>query len=404
MALPGSGPLSIGDIVTEKGGTPTAGGNYSLQTLSTTDINSASAEKPDGVSPHALSEFYLYDHDSGPPSYTEFNTQYSEYVPVYVCGLRYWTPETIYSSDAILEVGSSVYSDSLGSTPAPDGWYSIDGIEFFSVVSGLVSLIADCETAINYTPTIELSYNETDSIAVCSGTPSTYYSYTDILGLEDYLYTDPLLDSATPSVNENLAPDGFYSDGDTVYEIGGGDNWVVDIFPCDTPPTYNEFELYFDASSATTACNSGTPVTKYSLDTVLTNSSVIWNNNDGTGVPTNGFYSDLTNVWSVTAGVLSGEDECYVPPDTLFEAGTLDAGTSAFGDACSPNVFDKFADLYYYSSEGLDVGTVMYEEIGGDFFPFDGGDDWWGPALQPASYTVYRINSSGSITGVEECS
>ena len=62
--------LSIGGIVTNKGGTPVAGGNYSLQAISQdadpnaspTNINTSSVSRPDTVAPHAISEFIDYHH------------------------------------------------------------------------------------------------------------------------------------------------------------------------------------------------------------------------------------------------------------------------------------------------------------------------------------------------------
>ena len=59
MTLPSSGTISINDVRVEKG---LSGGDYSLQSLSTTGINSSSPSKPDGIAPHQLSEFYSYNH------------------------------------------------------------------------------------------------------------------------------------------------------------------------------------------------------------------------------------------------------------------------------------------------------------------------------------------------------
>jgi hypothetical protein len=61
MALPASGnPISISQIRVEMSNT-----NGSLTTLSTTSVNDASSAKPDGSTPHKLSEFYSYDHSAG---------------------------------------------------------------------------------------------------------------------------------------------------------------------------------------------------------------------------------------------------------------------------------------------------------------------------------------------------
>lgn len=65
MALTASGQLSLGDIATEMG---VSLSNVSLTTQSTTGINTNSESKPDGSTPHSISEFYSYDHSA--TSYT----------------------------------------------------------------------------------------------------------------------------------------------------------------------------------------------------------------------------------------------------------------------------------------------------------------------------------------------
>jgi hypothetical protein len=58
MALPASGnPISILQVNVEM-----SNANGSLKVLSTTGVNDASSAKPDGSTPHSLSEFYSYDH------------------------------------------------------------------------------------------------------------------------------------------------------------------------------------------------------------------------------------------------------------------------------------------------------------------------------------------------------
>ena len=64
MALPASGQISMGDIRTELGDS----GSISLKeasdgTIATINTGNASADRPDGNAPHAITEFYSYDHD-----------------------------------------------------------------------------------------------------------------------------------------------------------------------------------------------------------------------------------------------------------------------------------------------------------------------------------------------------
>ena len=76
MAVPGSGALSLAGIGTEvKNNAYDASSTASvtLATLATTtDINSNSAETPDSSTPHAMSEWYGYDHDAA-PAFTDSN-------------------------------------------------------------------------------------------------------------------------------------------------------------------------------------------------------------------------------------------------------------------------------------------------------------------------------------------
>ena len=67
MTLPASGQISLNDINVETGRTGTTA-NTSLKNMSdgtTITINTAnaSADRPDGSAPHAMTEFYSYDHD-----------------------------------------------------------------------------------------------------------------------------------------------------------------------------------------------------------------------------------------------------------------------------------------------------------------------------------------------------
>ena len=67
MTVTGSGQISMSDINTEFGRTSTTA-NSSLEDLSdgtvaTINTGNASANRPDGSTPHQMSEFYSYDHD-----------------------------------------------------------------------------------------------------------------------------------------------------------------------------------------------------------------------------------------------------------------------------------------------------------------------------------------------------
>lgn len=71
MALPASGEISMGDIRTELGDS----GSISLKeasdgTIATINTANAAADRPDGSAPHAITEFYNYDHDLASTSWS----------------------------------------------------------------------------------------------------------------------------------------------------------------------------------------------------------------------------------------------------------------------------------------------------------------------------------------------
>jgi len=63
MTLQTNGAISISQINTEKGLSASAS-NSSLTTLSTSNINTASSSRPNQSTPHAMSEFYGYNHNA----------------------------------------------------------------------------------------------------------------------------------------------------------------------------------------------------------------------------------------------------------------------------------------------------------------------------------------------------
>ena len=73
MAIASSGAIKLNrDIGGELGvtaGAATALGDASGGTYSTINTNNDAADRPDGATPHAMSEFYSYDHSAAAPGY-----------------------------------------------------------------------------------------------------------------------------------------------------------------------------------------------------------------------------------------------------------------------------------------------------------------------------------------------
>lgn len=142
MALSASGRISLGDIATEKGGSLD---NVSLTTESTTGINTNSASYPDGSTPHAISEFYSYDHSALPPL-TAFNVDANTYPDGDTACASGRTGATWYHDGAgsYPTTGDTVYTDSGGTTFPSDGFYWMDTPASFDVLSGVVGEVVLC--------------------------------------------------------------------------------------------------------------------------------------------------------------------------------------------------------------------------------------------------------------------
>jgi hypothetical protein len=153
MAAPSSGELSMQDIACEKVfdnyGHPTDGlgasqragiGAISLKDVSTsgnsngsgtsfeaTNTNNATSDRPDGSNPHAMSEFYSYDHDkSGSPSPTSGTLYYSSSCGpggfdacLGTSGTYYW----VGSGDPVVNA-YAIYTNSSLTSTALAGCYS----------------------------------------------------------------------------------------------------------------------------------------------------------------------------------------------------------------------------------------------------------------------------------------
>ena len=141
MAVPSSGALSLasirGELENDSYAAYTSGAT-TLENASTGDygiINTANAaaDRPDQVAPHAMSEFYAYDHDisSGWASYTLVykSGKYSDCSGV--CGGS-GSNVTVHvlngggSVQSIFDNDEKIYSSSSGGSPplAASGWYA----------------------------------------------------------------------------------------------------------------------------------------------------------------------------------------------------------------------------------------------------------------------------------------
>ena len=142
MALTASGQLSLGDIATEMG---VELSNVSLTTQSTTGINTNSESKPDGSTPHAISEFYSYDHSASPPL-TAFSVDANPYEDGEgACAEGRETATWYHAGGGTYPAdGDTVYTDAGGTTNPQDGFYWMDEPSSFFVEGGVVSDVTLC--------------------------------------------------------------------------------------------------------------------------------------------------------------------------------------------------------------------------------------------------------------------
>ncbi len=123
MALPASGnPISISQIRVEMGNP-----NGSLTVLSTTDVNDASSAKPDGSTPHSLSEFYSYDHAAAAGLTEELlNGPWGE--PVEGCGQPGDTAFFHDGGGSPYDIGVTYYTEDDDTGPTANAGFYMYGI------------------------------------------------------------------------------------------------------------------------------------------------------------------------------------------------------------------------------------------------------------------------------------
>jgi hypothetical protein len=156
MALQSTGAISIGNVVTEKGTTPIAGGSYSLQSLATSGVNQDSASKPDGIAPHSLNEFYSYDHSAGGGGGGEFLTFFETIYDT--------TYDTTAPTDAPTQ--APTFFDTLGSTT----------VETFTVLTGGATFVFNTEVPTTIQTSVDTEITTTVQTVVGQTTTSTSHT------------------------------------------------------------------------------------------------------------------------------------------------------------------------------------------------------------------------------------
>lgn len=143
MAIPLTGTISMSQIRTELDNSA-PGTSTSLFSASTgvyKTISSSTAYKPDGIAPHAMSEFRGYTQYNPPTSF-----QYSMRSGFGTCNgngqVSIGSPvnRTVYSSSSVLTTGSALYSDAGLTTLTPYTYFEHSSVsKYYYVSNGIIN-------------------------------------------------------------------------------------------------------------------------------------------------------------------------------------------------------------------------------------------------------------------------
>jgi len=225
MAIVAGGQIKISDINAEKGLSPTAA-NSSLASLSSTGINPDSPSKPDGSVPHAMSEFYSYDHTyvlSTPTPTPSPTLCYSSTISVTTrqetaeAACSAFTGVTLYVS------GPEVYSINDCSSLAQDGFYGDGEGNYYQISGGALTGPTSCTPP---TPTPAPTAVAIQVYLVTTGFNDACAEIGD-----PYWTQSPLAPGNTLHNSFTLSSESRYtlSEGQTgyVYIEGSGEYWLL---------------------------------------------------------------------------------------------------------------------------------------------------------------------------------
>lgn len=372
MALPGTGPISIGNIRTELGNTGTnsfslakAGQQYTAVIGDGyVPLNNASSSKPNSSSPFSISEWYSYDHSTNRScgvtffsAATQIDKYYYQRFLITGCGASCKAPIRIFYSNPppnnlsprtdYLELHSSYPFNSVGSLTGTAGyslalgfgssggpydieWTVSSASEPIYVVSwaddpfdvynsGPYDLRVGCATPTN-TPTPPVTPTPTSSPAV---TPSSTPAVTPTK-------------TVTPSATNSLP----YSY--TIYYLGQCFDGEV-------------FYGYAGDSTASGAClNNATALTVYSSTSPFQNGMALYLNQQGTSQLCNCNCTDWYYVYDSQSFVLGcGDPDCNVSGLAACTTYYTVELYARHGNSASPNAID-----IYYSTDDISYNLV----------------------------------------------
>lgn len=353
MAVPSSGSLSLFGIAKEVklndynntippstftqyqatislGQMSTSGGNYP-------DINESnpSSDRPDGSTPHAMSEFYSYDQDLVPigPAFYMTNSSVVGSTAAYACnyifgGTYYGSIYYHDGSGSTPVVGDTVYVDAAGTTEynttgnTSAKWVGNltgntaddssgeggTGLYRFDSSSGEVKQLYTC--SLN---SFSSSTNQSTVAGACSATMNQTYYHNGSATL-------PAVGDTTYSSNSGLYPylsSGNYKVSSTQYITVGSNGLISSVNTCVTTTSFNsgsgqtDFKFICSQSVNTTKYHDGSGLNPQVNDNIYDNSA-------GTTATANGYYStgsgsNVLGYYKVVSGVCTTVGICGSP-------------------------------------------------------------------------------------------
>ena len=155
-------------------------------------------------------------------------------------------------------------------------------------------------------------------------------------------------------------------------------------------------------------------VVKYNQNNDPTSNGIsIYNNSNGTGTPTDGYYAIAGNVWYSTSGVLSGGTACYGGAPTTTTAAPTTTTAAPTTTTAAPTFRRSSASANDACTGGLTMTNVILDNTGlcnsntisCDEFAFDiaGATVWISYAGDVREATINDPNTSGEATFIAAC-
>ena len=260
----------------------------STTTTTSTSTTSTSTTTTTGA---PISFNLAYHASSGPSACSNY--------PATNTTLRY----TYY--DATLGNGVQLFTSNTLGTAVANGYYS-NGTNYWLATSGILNSQVSCTdpcgfnggTAVWTAPPTTTTTTTTTTTAAPTTTTAAPTTTT----------AAPTTTTAAPETTTTAAPTTTTAAPTTT-----------------TAAPLNQVNYGYDASDPDAACTNFETFTYIALfnnnNDISANGVVVWTNNNGTGTPSNGYYSRGGNVWYMTSGVLGSEAACYSgPPATTTTA------------------------------------------------------------------------------------